>query len=175
MPRNYEGAPAGYGRMMSYLDQKKMGCHLHRWRFNLKTGKTTEKRLDERILEFGMFNQRFATQPYRYAYSAVQVPGWFLFHGYVKHDLQTGDSWEISLPEGQYASEAPFAPRNNPQSEDDGYLVGFVWNGLENRSEVWIIDAQKLANGPVARVLLPQRVPHGFHSTWVRQDSLDKH
>jgi carotenoid cleavage dioxygenase len=34
---------------------------------------------------------------------------------------------------------------------------------------VWIIDAQKLANGPVARVILPQRVPHGFHSTWVRE------
>jgi hypothetical protein len=72
-------------------------------------------------------------------------------------------------------SEAPFAARSNPQSEDDGYLVGFVWNGLENRSEVWIIDAQKLAEGPVARVILPQRVPHGFHSTWVRQELLDAH
>jgi len=50
-----------------------------------------------------------------------------------------------------------------------------VWNGLQERSEVWIIDAQKLADGPVARVILPQRVPHGFHSTWVRQDFLDQH
>jgi carotenoid cleavage dioxygenase len=51
--------------------------------------------------------------------------------------------------------------------------VGFVWNGREDRSEVWVIDAQHLADGPVARVILPQRVPNGFHSTWVRQSFLD--
>ncbi|MCB1410894.1 MAG: carotenoid oxygenase family protein, partial [Rhodobacteraceae bacterium] len=50
MPTNYDGAKPGYERMMSYLDQHKMGTKLHRWRFNLKTGKTTEQRLDDRIM-----------------------------------------------------------------------------------------------------------------------------
>ncbi|MEG1679657.1 MAG: carotenoid oxygenase family protein, partial [Stenotrophomonas sp.] len=118
MPRNFDGAPAGYERMMSYLDQYKMGTHLHRWRFNLVTGKTTEQRMDDRVLEFGMINQRYASKPYRYVYSAVQVPGIFLFNGYVKHDLVTGESWQIGLPEGQFASEAPFAPRINAKDED---------------------------------------------------------
>jgi carotenoid cleavage dioxygenase len=174
MPRNYEGAPAGYERMMSYLDQKKMGCHLHRWRFNLKTGKTTEKRLDERILEFGMFNQRFATQPYRYAYSAVQVPGWFLFHGYVKHDLQTGDSWEIRLPEGQYASEAPFAPRVNSKDEDDGYLVSFITNEKTQRSEIILIDSKKFEAGPVCRIELPHKLCSGTHACWASGADLER-
>ena len=74
--------------------------------------------------------------------------------------------------EGYWFSEAPFAPRDNPQAEDDGYLIGFVWNGLQERSEVWVMDAQRIAEGPVARVILPQRVPHGFHSTWVRESLL---
>jgi len=166
MPRNYDGAPAGYERMMSYLDQYKMGTHLHRWRFNLKTGQTTEQRLDERVLEFGMFNQRYATKPYRYAYSAVQVPGWFLFHGYVKHDLVTGQSWEVRLPEGQYASEAPFAPRINAQDEDDGYLITFVTNENTQGSELLLIDCKRFEAGPVCRIALPHKLCSGTHSCW---------
>jgi carotenoid cleavage dioxygenase-like enzyme len=165
-PKNFDGAPKGYERMMSYLDQYKMGTHLHRWRFNLVTGKTTEQRLDNRILEFGMFNQRYATRPYRYAYSAVQVPGWFLFHGYVKHDLQTGESWEIRLPEGQYASEAPFAPRIDAKDEDDGYLVTFVTNENTQRSEALLIDCKRFAEGPVCRIELPHKLCSGTHSCW---------
>ncbi len=166
MPRNYDGAPAGYERMMSYLDQYKMGTHLHRWRFNLKTGRTTEQRLDDRVLEFGMFNQRCATRPYRYAYSAVQVPGWFLFHGYVKHDLATGQSWEVRLPEGQYASEAPFAPRVDARDEDDGYLVTFVTNENTQGSELLLIDCKRFEAGPVCRVALPHKLCSGTHSCW---------
>lgn len=172
MPRNYEGAPAGYERMMSYLDQYKMGCHLHRWRFNLKTGQTTEQRLDDRILEFGMFNQQYATRPYRYAYSAVQVPGWFLFNGYVKHDLQTGRSWQIQLPEGQYASEAPFAPRVDARDEDDGYLVSFVTDENAQRSEVILIDAKRFEEGPVCRLELPHKICSGTHSCWASGESI---
>ena len=165
-PKNFDGAPKGYERMMSYLDQYKMGTHLHRWRFNLVTGKTTEQRLDDRILEFGMINQRYATRPYRYAYSAVQVPGWFLFHGYVKHDLQTGQSWEIRLPEGQYASEAPFAPRTGAKDEDDGYLVTFITNENTQRSECLLIDSKHFADGPVCRIELPHKLCSGTHSCW---------
>jgi carotenoid cleavage dioxygenase len=153
-----------------------MGCRLHRWRFNLKTGATTEQRLDDRILEFGMINQRYAAKPYKIAYSAVQVPGWFLFHGYVKHNLETGQSWEVRLPEGQYASEAPFAPRINAKDEDDGYLVVLVWNPKDEQSEIQIFDCKgaKMAEGPIARVILPRRIPHGFHATYVSQTTLNR-
>ena len=114
---NYKTVPVNataniYDRIRANLDKHNNPTRMHRWRFNLRTGRTTEQRLDERILEFGMFNQRYATRPYRYAYSAVQVPGWFLFHGYVKHDLQTGQSWEIRLPEGQLDRRVEAPSRN---------------------------------------------------------------
>ena len=165
-PKNFEGAPKGYERMMSYLDQYKMKTRLHRWRFNLLTGQTSEQRLDGRTLEFGMINQRYAGRPYRYIYSAVQVPGWFLFKGYVKHDLHTGESWQIELPEGQYASEAPFAPRINATDEDDGYLVTFITNENTQRSEALLIDCKRFAEGPVCRIELPHKLCSGTHSCW---------
>ncbi len=165
-PKNFDGAPKGYERMMSYLDQYKMMPRLHRWRFNLKTGKTTEQRLDDRTLEFGMINMRHGGLPYRYAYSALPVPGWFLFLGYVKHDLQTGESWEVRLPEGQYASEAPFAPRVNAKDEDDGYLVTFVNNENTGKSEALLIDCKRFTDGPVCRIELPHKMCAGTHSCW---------
>ena len=38
------------------------------------------------------------------------------------------------------------------------------------RSECWVFDARDLGPGPLAKVSLPQRVPSGFHATWLRPD-----
>ena len=41
----------------------------------MRTGATTEKRLSERYLEFGMINADYATSRYRYVYAASGKPG----------------------------------------------------------------------------------------------------
>lgn len=163
-------APPGYSHMMAYLDEHSFRPKLHRWRFNMKTGETKEQHLDERILEFGMFNQRYAGKPYRYAYSTKAKPGWFLFNGFVKHDLETGQSWTLDLPEGIYASEAPFVPRIGAKSEDDGYLVSFLIDENRGTSECVLIDAKALEAGPVVRIALPHKLSSGTHSVWADRD-----
>ena len=166
-------AEAGeHGHLMAYLDQHSLKSRLHRWRFNLKDGTTKEEQLDDRILEFGMINQQYAGRKHRYVYSAVAKPGWFLFCGFVKHDLETGESQQIELEEGRYASEAPFAPRTNAQSEDDGYLVSFIIDENTGTSECVLIDAKKFDAGPVCRIRLPHKICSGTHSTWVSRDKL---
>ena len=166
MPKSFPEAPKGYDRMMAYLDQHLIKPHLHRWRFNLKTGATREERLDDRILEFGMINQRYAGRPYRYAYSAVPEPGWFLFKGLVKHDFDGDGDAELEFGPGRFGSEAPFVPRIGATAEDDGYLVSFVADLNSDVSECWLIDAQELAAGPVCRIRLPERICAGTHTTW---------
>ncbi len=165
-PAGHPDAPPGYSRMMAYLAQDLMGTHLHRWRFNLKTGETKEERLDDRIHEFGVINQQYGGRPYRYAYSAVPKNGYFMFTGFCKHDLESGRSWTIDLGQERYGSEAGFAPRLNAQSEDDGYLISFVTDEIESRSECVIIDAQDVEAGPVARIMLPHKISSGTHATW---------
>ena len=49
----------------------------------------------------------------------------------------------------------------------DGYLICFVQDETTGQSECLILDAQNVAAGPVATILVPYRVPYGFHSGWV--------
>src|SRR5262249_49703656 len=89
-PSPMEGAPKGFEHMMAYLDGHKFKPRLHRWQFNLKTGKTTERTLDQQLLEFGTINQKYAGRKHRYIYSTTSEPGWFLFNGFVKNDVEKG-------------------------------------------------------------------------------------
>jgi carotenoid cleavage dioxygenase-like enzyme len=171
-PGKFKGAPAGYEHMMGHLDEHTFQSRLHRWRFNLKDGTTKEERLDERILEFGTINQRFAGRRYRYVYSTKAKPGWFLFNGFVKHDLETGSSVELDLAEGRYASEAPFAPRIGASEEDDGYIVSFITDENTGASECILIDCKRFAAGPVVRIALPHKLCSGTHACWADREFL---
>ena len=165
-PGSHPDAPPGYGHMMAYLDQAMILPRLHRWRFNLRTGDTREERLDDRTLEFGVINLRYGGIKNRYGYSAIPVPGWFLFNGVTKHDLETGQSWSVHVGENRVCSEAAFAPRVGAEDEDDGYVVTFVSDLAEDTSECLLIDAKDFEAGPVCRVMLPHRISSGTHAAW---------
>lgn len=71
----------------------------------------------------------------------------------------------FALPPKYCASEPSFRPRSNARSEDDGYLMFYVFDegqldqGLtleESRSELWVVDAKEMRS-VVCRVQLPQR------------------
>ena len=172
MPDPLPGLPKQVGMLMAYIDEHSFQSKLHRWRFNLKTGETIEERLDDRVLEFGSFNQKYAGRKTRYLYSTYTKPGWFLFSGMVKHDFETGESWSLDFGKERYGSEAPFAPRTNAKDEDDGYLVSFITDMNENRSECILVDAKDIEAGPVCRILLPHRISSGTHACWANGDDI---
>jgi carotenoid cleavage dioxygenase len=158
--------------MMAFLDEYAFRPKLHRWRFDMRSGKTREEHIDERILEFGMINGRHGGRKYRYAYSTIAQPGWFLFKGFVKTDLETGKTSEYSLGQGRFASEAPFAPRIGAIEEDDGYLVSFVTDENSGTSECILLDARHLEDGPVCRIALPHKLCSGTHACWAGRERL---
>ncbi|HKU89924.1 MAG TPA: carotenoid oxygenase family protein [Steroidobacteraceae bacterium] len=65
--------------------------------------------------------------------------------------------------------ECCFVPRSANAAEGDGYLLGVAQKPLENRSELLVLDAQRIAQGPLARVLLPFRIFGQIHGWWVPQ------
>ncbi len=165
-PAPMRGMPKKVGKFMAGLDERSFQSKLHRWRFNLKTGEVSEKHLDDRVLEFGTFNQKYAGVKSQYLYSTWTRPGWFLFSGIVKHDLETGESWSLPFGKKRYGSEAPFVPRKNAKSEDDGYLVSFITDMNLDRSECIVLDAQDIEAGPICQIILPHRICSGTHATW---------
>jgi carotenoid cleavage dioxygenase-like enzyme len=155
-----------FEQMFRFLDLERMQSHAYRWRFNLATGATTEGYLHDRVLEFGTVNGRHGGRPYRFTYSMTGKPGWFLFNGLTRLDTHTGQLAEYRFPDDVYASESPMAPRAGSTSEDDGYVVTFTTDLGNDSSECQIFDAQNIADGPVARVKLPERISSGTHACW---------
>lgn len=162
----------GDDRLFRYLDNYAFLSIPYRWEMNLRTGETKEGPLSETITEFGMINNDVAGRPYRYAYSAMPVRGWFLFDGIYKHDVTTGQMDSFRFPEGTFCSETVFAPRPNPRSEDDGYLLTYTTDVVNDASHCAIFDALDPAQGPVARVVLPERISSGTHAYWASAATL---
>jgi carotenoid cleavage dioxygenase len=138
---------------------------LYRWRLDLKTGKVAEGPVDDAPSDFPRVNEALAGRATRFGYAAEF--GGELFGGLLKYDLDRGKSERHAHGRGRTGGEGVFVPRPDGKGEDDGWLVTYVHDGGSGTSEMVVIDARDFAAAPVAQVVLPQRVPYGFHGTWV--------
>ena len=121
---------------------------------------------------FFVINALYQGAKYRYVYSVTNTPGYFQFDGLSKDDLQTGEQQHFDFGEQRYGSEPAFAPKINPQSEDDGYVVSIITDTKLDRSEFVMFDAKDISAGPICQVILPHRISSGVHATWARGEEL---
>jgi carotenoid cleavage dioxygenase len=143
---------------------------------NVKTGETEERCLDpDRNVEFPTYNSRLSGRRTRYGYfvdhSETRTLQWY---GIRKYDLDTGESlgeWSDD-PSSCFYSEPWFAAADNPESEDHGYVITFQWNDKLRRETLDVFDARDISAGPVAQVLIPHRIPLGFHACWMAADRM---
>jgi carotenoid cleavage dioxygenase len=68
--------------------------------------------------------------------------------------------------------EPQFVPRRPEAPEGDGYLMGLVNRHADMRTELLVLDANHLGDGPIATVRLPFKLRNGIHGTWVPGGSL---
>ncbi|WP_280392864.1 carotenoid oxygenase family protein [Nocardia brasiliensis] len=80
--------------------------------------------------------------------------------------MGTGDRATHEFGAGRVSAEAVFAPADQ-RPGGSGYLMSFVYNATSGLSDLVILRADDLAAAPVATVHLPQRVPFGFHGSWL--------
>ena len=145
---------------------------LDRWTVNPRTRKVSEVRIDDRPQEFPRIHPELNGKQYQYGYALVV--GDKSFPGIYKHDMNSGQSWKFDFGPGRHGAEPYFIPRDSAQSEDDGYLMTYVYDQNTDTSELIIIDALDFERPALARVHLPVRVPYGFHGSWIPDDDVAK-
>jgi carotenoid cleavage dioxygenase-like enzyme len=138
---------------------------LYRWVLDRETGKVTETQLDDRVVDFVRVCDTVVGQKNRYGYGAAfsDLP---VAQGFLKYDMENNSSEYHDLKGGE-GSEPVFVKDPAGQAEDDGWVLSYVYQPAENKSEVVIVDSRGFDKEPVARIQLPTRVPAGFHGNWV--------
>lgn len=146
--------------------------YLTRFTIDPQRGTVSESRIHPHITDFPVLDPRRVGQPHRYGYSLLldagtaYGPAWM--KGLLKLDTQGDQLTVYEAPAGHRLDELTFVPKSSTSAEDEGFLVGFVYDHGTDRSALWVFDAQDIKRGPLAKAHLPHRVPFGFHGTFLQ-------
>ena len=139
-------------------------CYLTRWSVDMRNADAAvaSRRLSDLDGEFPRIDERAAGRRHRH--------GFFTTHDGICHrDEADGRESVFRLAAGDSASEPVFAARGT--AEGDGWLLAVLFRQESLRSELVILEATNVEAGPVARAILPCRVPAGFHGNWLGEAS----
>jgi carotenoid cleavage dioxygenase len=148
-------------------------ARLHRFRIDLARGTLASTPLDDHEGEFPRVDDRLVGRKHRFGYFATTGPEGNPsllpeFTAVARIDLERGGRVAVRPHgAGNGCGEPVFVPRSPDAAEDDGWVLYLAYDRERNASELVVVDATDFAGEPVARVLLPHRVPYGFHGNWV--------
>lgn len=131
-------------------------------RLILDEHKAERHRLWDMPCEFPVVPDALHGQSYDRAFFQVLRDG---HHGLSSYVLSTGreDFWPT--PQGHEPSEPIFVPRAGDNLR--GWLLSLVKDRNKSQSYLAILDSERVAHGPVAKVFFSQEIPLTFHGSWV--------
>lgn len=147
-------------------------------RINLNTGMVSRKPLSVQNLEFGVIHPGYVGRQNRYAYFAIAKEDPLIkIFGVAKLDLSLTGTRDCVVAShdfgpGVLGGEPFFVPNDGSEEEDDGYLLSYVHNEETGESRFVVMDARSPKLDIVAEVVLPHRVPYGFHGLFVSKAEL---
>lgn len=141
---------------------------MRRWVVPAGNGPVTDTLIDPLDIQFPRIDDRRQGRSYRAIYANTnsrptsgRVDG---FDTLVRIDPETGARDSYDAGDGAYLGEPVFVA--NGAGETDGWLLALRWDSIANESALLVMDAARLADGPVATVHMPTRIPGGFHCHW---------
>ena len=175
---NVDGAP---------YDPARARARIRRFRFDLNSSSET---WTEEILfaadvdDRGRIDPRYLTLPNRYGFAGFRDPARPVHErlanlrppavgAYGRFEFSTRALEAYHAPDYIALGECCFVPRTAAGDEGDGYLIGVASDYRSMHSEMIVLDAQRLADGPLARVLLPFMSTTQIHGLWVSEAELD--
>jgi len=116
-------------------------------------------------------NPTYETQPCRYLYMpycnslGVSSPP----TGYMRLDLHSKEKQIWSAHPQSFAEEPVFVPKPGSEKEEEGWLLGLMYDHLKDCSSLAIFDARSIEKGPTCRLWFTHHLSHGLHGSWVRR------
>ena len=157
------------------------GTEVTRWCFDMndKHSKPVPHVMSTLAAEFPHCDDRYVGKPYKYGFMqasdhtkpydadrAGPIMGFF-FNTFLTMDMSTGkaDTWFCG--DTSSTQEPVFAPKSPTAAEGEGYVLGVVNRRAEHRSDLVILDAMHMADGPIATIKIPVRLKYAIHGNWV--------
>lgn len=146
---------------------------LHRLVVRPTQGSVEDHTLDDQACEFGRINEAYLGRKARYGYVGLRSPRpdekWQsgAFEAIARYDLATGAKVVHQFPGGATVCEPVFVADPRGRHEQDGFILSFVHEAGSPQGSFVVLDARNLDAPPVARIVLPRRVPAGLHGSWV--------
>jgi carotenoid cleavage dioxygenase len=150
--------------------------HLTEWRVGTAGEQLTlsERQLSDREMDLPTHDRRHTGRATRHGWFTTTTPAdsehGFELAGLSHLDLRTGDEQTWDPGDHVRGGEGFFVPAGGDEGE--GWLLTFLWDRRTDLSSLAVFDALAVADGPVAQVELPVRVPFGFHGLWIDEAEL---
>lgn len=153
-------------------DPRQAQSRTTRWTVDMASkgeGFQSAERLTDYVGEFPKTDPRYQTRPYRH--------GWLLgfdpSRSSIAHvDHATGKTQVWAGDANTTLQEPCFIPRSDSAPEGDGYIITVATRIEELRTDVFLLDAQRLAEGPFATLRLPIRLRPGYHGNWASRSAM---
>jgi len=139
------------------------------WRYRIEPAQKTVVRelLAEGNFEWPRIDERWRCRPNRYVWLCAASPGEFFWSAVERIDLLSGQRTRYDFGAGRYCSEPVFVPRDKAVEEGSGWVLTEVYDSRTRKSLLAVLDSNRLADGPLARVMLRHHVPFSYHGWWV--------
>ena len=146
------------------------GSAMHSAVLDMASGQARVESFDDGV-EFPRIDPRRIGAPARHLasvaswkYAATRSDA--LFHGVQMRDLQSGRVDRFDYGERMVVEEHIVVPKPRATSELDAWLVGTTFDSGRKVTLVNVLDASRVAQGPIAQAALPYWLPLGFHGNF---------
>lgn len=187
--RIYFDVPQAEGNMFPFFpditgapfDPAKAVSRMTRWSldFDRPEAGFTQERFGSQVGEFPRIDDRYAGQPYQHGWICVtdrslpfdnerggSITGMFInCLGHI--DISTGKEKHFFVGPTSSLQEPAFIPKSESATEGEGYIVMLANRLDEQRSDLLLLDAQHVDDGPIATIRLPLKLRQGLHGNWV--------
>ena len=117
-------------------------------------------------VEWPRIDDRLLGRRQRRGWVASGRPGRFFPNAVARVDFERGELGTFDFGDRVFATEPVFVPDPGRTGEEGGWLLVELYDGDTRRSSLAVLDAARIEDGPVARLLLEHHVPVSFHGSW---------